>query len=288
MSGRAGPNGLLDPRSADAVQLQDASGSWLKDINGALSALWWEDHRALVARRRGWLATLYPAGMQFDWPASVHLFKCPVVEGRAFVHTADPPVLKWVARARSGALVSSDRYARTRKQPPPPCPCCGSSLEDDLHMVCGCPATGSADCATFAAQLWLGVHQGRVPGCPPLPPEWVAAHLPQLAVALVPAGIKVYSPPSKLWPLPIMLREFHLGMARWLAERLRRREQIVGTALAASRTVLPAGAAIPAPAAVQVFQLRPPPRPRLRRLRCLAVRPCGKPNSKPCLAWLIG
>ena len=50
-------------------------------------------------------------------------------------------------------------------------------------------------------------------------------------------------------------RDFHLGMARWLAERLLRREQIVGTALAASSSQLPQDAVVPAPPEVQAFQL---------------------------------
>ena len=52
--------------------------------------------------------------------------------------------------------------------------------------------------------------------------------------------------------MPLLSRAFHLGMARWLAERLRRREEIVGKALAASTPRLPRGAAVPAPAVVQV------------------------------------
>ena len=244
-----------DPRGEDTVQLQDAAGVWLRDVTGALTAIWWEVRRAAATRRRPWLATLYPAGMAFDWSASTHIFRNPLVESGKFVHFADPPVLKWVARARSGALVSSDRFARTRKQPPPPCPCCGAPLEDDLHMVSGCPATGSGDCAAFVAALWVKCNQARGAGATALPPDWVAAHLPQLAVALIPADLAQFSSPSELWPVSFILRDFHIGMARWLAERLRRREQIVGTALAARSSQLPQGAAVPAPPEVQAFQL---------------------------------
>ena len=71
----------------------------------------------------------------------------------------------------------------------------------------------------------------------------MAAHLPQLAVALIPADLAQFSSPSELWPVSFILRDFHLGMARWLAERLRPREQIVGTALAANRSQIPQDAA---------------------------------------------
>ena len=107
-----------DPRAADAVQLQDNSGVWIRDVRAALTSFCWEERRAAVSSRRPWLATLFPAGLTFDWTASVYIFRCPLVVEGKFVHNnVDSPVLKWVARARSGALVSSDRYARTRNQP---------------------------------------------------------------------------------------------------------------------------------------------------------------------------
>ena len=279
-----------DPRGEDAVQLQDAAGVWLRDVTGALTAIWWEARRAAAARRRRWLAALYPAGMAFDWPASTHIFRDPLVESGKFVHFAEPPVLKWVARARSGALMSSNRFAKTHRQPPPPCPCCGSPLEDDFHMVCGCSATGSEDCAAFAAALWAHCNQARGAGPTALPPDWAVAHLPQLAVALIPADLAQFSSPSELWPVSFILRDFHLGMARWLAERLRRREQIVGTALAARSSQLPPGAAVPAPPEVQAFQLTVPelrtaersqaPAPGRPR-SCPGARPSGRPGSTP-------
>ena len=69
-----------DPRGEDTVQLQDAAGVWLRDVTGALTAIWWEARRAAATRRRPWLATLYPAGMAFDWSASTHIFRYHFVE----------------------------------------------------------------------------------------------------------------------------------------------------------------------------------------------------------------
>ena len=90
----------------------------------------------------------------------------------------------------------------------------------------------------FALALWVKCNQARGAGATALPPDWVAARLPQLAVALIPADLAQFSSPSELWPVSFILRDFHLGMALCLAERLRRREQIVGTALAARSSQL--------------------------------------------------
>jgi len=246
-----------DPRTADAVQLQDSMGVWLIDLTGAVNTLWWERARARAAARRPWLATLYPPGMEFDWRASCSIFTCPTVEGGAFVHLVAPPEIKWIGRGRTGALATSLRLSR--QLPSLPCPCCKEVLEDDFHMVCGCPITGSADCATFASTLWLEVNRGAGTLATPLPPAWVDAHLPQLAVALIPASLQQFIPPPAgsgfHQPVWFILRCFHLGMARWLAERCRRRETIVGLERAALPLPLPPGAPVPDLAAARPFQL---------------------------------
>ena len=99
-------------------------------------------------QRRAWIASLYPAGMEIDWKVSTAIFALPAVVGGYFVHAVPPPVLKWVARARAGALATSLRKATTGlgPSPSPLCPCCGAASEDDAHVVAGCPATGAGAC----------------------------------------------------------------------------------------------------------------------------------------------
>ena len=62
-------------------------------------------------------------------------------------------------------------------------------------MVCGCSATGSEDCAAFAAALWAQCNQARGAGPTALPPDWAVTHLPQLAVALIPADPAQFNSP---------------------------------------------------------------------------------------------
>ena len=69
-----------DPLVEDAVHIRDVAGVWLRDVTGALTSIWWEIRRAAATRRRPWLATLYPAGMTFDWSASTHIFRYHFVE----------------------------------------------------------------------------------------------------------------------------------------------------------------------------------------------------------------
>ena len=83
------------------MQLRDPSGTWLKDLQGALDQLWWTTRRASGANRRSWLATLYPAHVTFDWVASVYLFRPPTVAGGKFVYAADTPPRPQVGRSGS-------------------------------------------------------------------------------------------------------------------------------------------------------------------------------------------
>ena len=124
-----------DLRFVDAVQILDASGVWVLDIAAAVTQSWWEARSREGAQRRAWLATLYPAAMGFDWAASVALFLPPMVVEGKFVHRAPPPVLKWVARARSGALATRARLAGVRLGLSSQCPCCPAMIEDDMHAA---------------------------------------------------------------------------------------------------------------------------------------------------------
>ena len=100
-------------------------------------------------------------------------------------------------------------------------------------MVCGCTFTGSAECSSFVARLWTDLLVRHGPASPPR--EWISAHLAQLAVALIPRSIHPLLSVVPETGRPRFLKDLHLGLARWLAERLRRREVHV----AATRTPPP-------------------------------------------------
>ena len=231
-----------EERFADAVQATDSAGKWIKDTLVAVNDGWWNQRRAEGAKRRTWLAQLYPAGLEFDWRVSGHLFRPPrVVEGK-FVHTAAPPVIKWTARVRTGALATFARLATTGLKPTSQCPCCPVEVEDDAHAVSGCPGSGSIDCADFAARLWLKVGKSRGVKMIPLSPPWLQTHLLQVAAGLIPSSLTDFLPPDVEWLAPKVLQDFHLGMAERLAEVLRRRETVVGTAASSTSGASPSQA----------------------------------------------
>ena len=223
-----------NPRHTDAVQVHDAAGRWLKDVSAAVTRGWWEQHRTAGATRRSWLLQLYPAGVDFDWRISNYLFRLPCVEGGEFVHAAPRRVLKWTARVRTGALATNARLTGTALKSSSQCGCCPAPVEDDAHAIAGCPGTGSAECSDFAFQLWVKVGSKRGVTMIPLPASWLQLHLLQVAVGLIPCSLKAFVPTGEQWLVPVLLKDFHLGMVDRLAEVLRRRETLMG-ATAASR-----------------------------------------------------
>ena len=157
------------------------------------------------------------------------------------MHTARPAVLKWVARVRAGALATGARCAGTGLHDNPRCLCCGADQEDDEHAVAGCPATGSADWRMAFPQIWTDAlrEHGLAPS--PLSDEWLEEHRLPLAAALLPLSIRGFLRRQPEDKIPAVLRTFHLGLAEWLAEILRRREELVALArAAAARLAAPA------------------------------------------------
>ena len=245
---------VLAKEAADAVQFHDSCGVWIKDVSSAISRGWWESRRR-DAQRRSWLAQLYPGGLEFDWKSSSHIFCPPTVVGGKFVHLVLPPVIKWVARARAGALATNARRMVTGLGQSPNCPCCPAATEDDAHAVAGCPCTGSADCALETAQLWLSLTNKHGVQAGPLPQDWLHTHLLQLAVGLIPQSLHGFLRPTGDWVVPALLQEFHVRLAERLAEVLRRRETVVGHALQLAGGPVASQAALVPPLAVQARQL---------------------------------
>ena len=184
-----------DPRFADAVLLKDPSGTPISDVGAAVALFWWDKDRREGNARRPWLACLYPDGVKFDWKASTHMFRPPVVSSGAFIFVAAPATQKWVARARADALATQVRLAKSHRSLTfsPHCLCCTEPVEDDVHLVTGCTGSGSAEVKTFIPGLWSRIvaKRGfRVPFL--LDPLWVSAHTVQLAVGLIPRSITTF------------------------------------------------------------------------------------------------
>ena len=200
---------------------------WICTPAAAVESLWWQTQLSGGIKRRPWLGHLYSDVAAMDWEISGHVLRPPkVVEGK-FVHLAPPAVLKWTARARSGALATRARLFKNKQSQSPQCPGCGYAEEDDLHVLTGCPATGSADCTVFATQHWTKVGQGRGAALLPLPATWVHSHLMRLSVAFVPLSLPEFIPPHVKWLSHTLLKDFHMGMVTRLAEVLRRRECLI-------------------------------------------------------------
>ena len=222
------------------MQLCNAAGEWQVQVTAALEAAWWTSCCRTGGARWTWLATLYPLGLDFDWTASTHIFRRPVVEERGFVFLAAPPVLKWVARARSGALSTRARLVTARLASSPQCLCCSADLEDDQHAILGCPVTGSSDLSLLVPEFWV-----KACGAARLaaPPGWFTAHLPQLAVGLIPLSLRGLFVGAESWLLSIILRNFHVSLCERLADVLRRRERVMDekASSSASFSTLPHG-----------------------------------------------
>jgi len=209
------------------MQFQNATGRCIEEVVPAVSQAWWK--KRLGASSRTWISQLYPPQLEIEWEASSYLFRFPkVVEGR-FVYQADSAVLKWVARARTGALATTARFGKSLHLPAQACPCCQieSGEEDDTHALSVCEATGAADCTRVAGAQWLQVNSARGVTAKPLPADWLRDHAIQLASGLVPTSIRGFTTPSKLWPVDVIFRDFSRRMGEWLTTVMRAREALL-------------------------------------------------------------
>ena len=221
---------LWDPPSDafhDPVQLLDSQGSPISDVANAFQDAWWSGRHAAVLRRRPALA-LYPSASAISWPIFCRIFRRPTVPGNSFQHSAPPPVIKWIARIRTGALAPRERLHRRGMVTSPACPCCNDPQEDDLHILTGCPATGTVDWPSILQECWISAASSIHLDTPP-PVPWLADnHLPLLA-ALLPLSLftqLTVDPPTAQQ----FAARFHLALATATAERLRRREAIIADA----------------------------------------------------------
>jgi hypothetical protein len=164
------------------------------------------------------------------------------------------------------------------------CPCCPAEVEDDLHVVGGCPGTGSIDAVRIVGALWLQVAHAKRAQVTPLPELWISEHLRQLAAALIPTAVRAFMPQVDLWMVPVLLRDFHQKLAERLAEVMRRRETIVGLALQATGRPLPPRAAFVPPPEDQARQLTVPELRAAENRSAGAAPPPAPKISKAALA----
>ena len=257
-----------DPPAAcrDAVELLDAAGSPVLDIESFLPLAWW------TRQRRAWgppgsrprLELIFPADIAIDWPSSTAIFARPCLRSALFHHPVAPAVIKWVARVRCGCLATQARRLRCGFADCSTCPCCAAVEEDDRHLLAGCPATGSADWPASLPELWLSAAQSCRIIAPPPPAEWIAQHHLPLTAALIPQAV--------LWhhPLPAadalrFLRRLHVALAERLAELLSRRYTLVWAAEAPT-------ASSTSPTSAPPRLRRPCPLPPERQLSVPALR----------------
>lgn len=245
----------LSPFS-EPVELLDAVGSPVFDVQAALQNLWWGRRQQSRSTRRPWLDQLYPPDVPLDWSLSTAAFRRPTVSGDTFIHPSPPHVVKWLARARAGCLASRFRLFKHHLGPSPTCPCCGADSETEEHMVCGCPVTGSADWLLGLLDVWASTARSLSMSVPPPPSSWLQQFRLPLLMALIPSSLSSFIPLA-----PALCRRFlarlHLSLAAQLAEWMRRREAVI-----ASTSAQPASGSSDAP----ISLLRPCPLPPERQL----------------------
>ena len=226
-----------DSRFADAVLLIDSDGRRISSVDSwAEEVLWQKRCAEMVARRPQTLGKLYE-GRAFDWKSSNVILRTPGIAEGHWNYWAPPGVAKWVVRARVGALATSERRRKTdgRKGPgggpaeAAHCPCCPEVKEDDMHMLTGCPGTGTDGVVEDFLTFWgETLHEVKVSPKEQFSPTkcWGESWKLQLAVGLIPMQLRelclmVFSRESTLIHV---LQKVSVKMGSWLADRMRDRE----------------------------------------------------------------
>jgi len=94
-------------------------------------------------------------------------------------------VLKWVARARCGALTIAAPRRKMGFTDDDTCPCCGQEAEDDLHALTGGEATVAAEWEWNLLAARRAAPEVKVPTR-----EWLQRHALRLAMAFIPEELR--------------------------------------------------------------------------------------------------
>ena len=238
------PEGLEEFQ--DVVRFQHRDGRFVSIVGKLWEEEWWEKQRVEVMKRRqDTLGRVYPAGMEMWWKVSTKMFVRPSLRGGVWINKAPPGLVKWVARARTGALATMERMTRTGyvKGPDgtpgdPKCECCGAPVENDEHVLTGCPETGTDKVVAQARDTWRrildkslrkGVKEAA--GVVDPPEAWFEKFKMQWAVGLIPLEARMMLPVqdslAERW-----MAEMSMLMSEWLQERVRVREGLLDAAAA--------------------------------------------------------
>jgi hypothetical protein len=260
------------------VELLDSNGHSVLDVVAAFPCTWWQRSRRAWAsgRPRPRLDVIFPIDLSFDWPNSTVIFGRATPAADHFTHRVAPAVIKWVARVRCGCLATHQRLHVHKMGPSSPaCPCCNAPVEDEPHVLTGCPSTGSADWAASFSELWAAAALHCNVQVPLPPAEWVSTHSLPLAAALIPESC-LWHHPLPPDAAPRFLRRLHVLLAERLAEWLRRREELRAVAASSSSPVLPDSA--PADSSWTRGHRRPCALPTERRLSVVDLRQAEQPR----------
>ena len=230
----------------DPVELRDASGSWVVIVSATLQQQWWWQRVTSKLDGRQWLQQLYPDTVEISWSLPCGVFRRPVSNGGRFVHPVPSAVVKWLARVRVGSLATRARRHKRRLESSPACPCCSAPVEDDAHVVAGCPTTGSADWAQCITEAWVTASAATHLSPPQPAPSWVSSHYLQLMAALIPSSLLQECP----LPLSDQARFFgrlHEALAVTTAGLLGRREALIQSAAALHPSATSSTAPVTAP-----------------------------------------
>ena len=241
-----GGHAIWDPQAGkfgDPVLLIDSAGQVISDVPGSLAAALWTKALSRLAER-SWLAMLYPADIPLAWELSCGIFRRPVSSGNKFVHLAPVATVKWIARVRAGCLATRDRLFRHQLVASPACLCCGAPLEDDVHALAGCSATGTADWLMVLQGAWQVAAAAAGVTCQLPPADWLLRHHLQLMAALVPVSL------GNLLGVGCgeqarFLGRLHQALASATAERFRRRGALLAAAEGSGGSVPPLPASAP-------------------------------------------
>ena len=262
----------------DPVELHDATGRWVTCVQQVLLGQWWRRQMAGQRSRRQWLQQLYPDHVQVDWTLSTVIFQRPTTSGGRFVHRVGPAVIKWLSRVRTGSLATRARRHKRKLDASPACPCCDGPVEDDAHVLAGCPSTGSSDWQSCIAESWATAVIATGIQAPLTEPSWIAAHHLQLMAAIIPLSLRQHTS----LPAPLHSRlctRLHVELATCTAHLLGRRETRIYSSAAvtsggvARPTSLQPSCPLPLERQLSAAELRA--LERARRQRVLLPEPVG-------------
>ena len=147
------------------------------------------------------------------------------MSGGIFVHPVPGAVIKWMARVRAGCLASRARLVgHGMVAGSSACLCCGAELEDEEHILFGCPATGSSEWRQLVAEVWAAAGKAVGLEVPMLMNAVSERDRYLLMGALVPKSLVDWGVPQAVGSR--FVAALHRGLAVMVAEVLRRREEL--------------------------------------------------------------